>query len=279
MAERKGLVVYYKGEAPADASESGVAKHRSEDLKSSNYILVAPGPGAQKMLGRFRSVLKELKIPFFLGGASNEHSVCVNVLSTDMAFVAGALDYWFHADDDLKIGLPDGSVMTPEGFRTQIRAENCRSFSLLCAEKLTLTRQTEFVACSEIQVNVWVELEHYSAAQIFESSLTTPYVRRLKADTVSKLQSGALDFEALSKDVQAYPKFPIDVVYTWVNDQDDKWLELKDRYKGVPTGSGRAHHDERFKNRDELKFSLRSIDMFAPFVRKVYIVTNGQVPE
>lgn len=44
-------------------------------------------------------------------------------------------------------------------------------------------------------------------------------------------------------------------------------------------GVGRAHHDERFRNRDELRYSLRSIEMFAPFVRHIYLVTNGQVPE
>ena len=29
---------------------------------------------------------------------------------------------------------------------------------------------------------------------------------------------------------------------------------------------------------DELKFSLRSIEKFAPWVRRIHIVTNGQVP-
>ena len=278
MAERKGLVVHYKGEAAAPSEGPSRSTSSLANVRSSDYLLVAPGRGAERVLERFSAVLKELKISFFVGGASNEYSVCINVLATDMAFVVGALDHWFQADNDIKVGLPDGSVMTPEGFRKQIRTANCRSFSLLCSEKLTASKPTRFVACSEIQVNAWVEVEHYGAAPIFESSLTTPYVRRLKGDTVNKLQSGALDFHDLSKDVQAYPKFPVDVVYTWVNDQDDEWLELKDKYKGIPTGSGRAHHDERFKNRDELKFSLRSIDMFAPFVRNVYIVTNGQVP-
>lgn len=28
----------------------------------------------------------------------------------------------------------------------------------------------------------------------------------------------------------------------------------------------------------ELRFSLRSIEMYAPWVRNIYIVTNGQIP-
>ncbi|KAI1285369.1 N-acetylglucosamine-1-phosphotransferase subunits alpha/beta [Halotydeus destructor] len=35
---------------------------------------------------------------------------------------------------------------------------------------------------------------------------------------------------------------------------------------------------KRFADNDELKFSLRSLDKFAPWVRRVYLVTNGQIP-
>uniref|UniRef100_T2MCA8 N-acetylglucosamine-1-phosphotransferase subunits alpha/beta n=1 Tax=Hydra vulgaris TaxID=6087 RepID=T2MCA8_HYDVU len=34
----------------------------------------------------------------------------------------------------------------------------------------------------------------------------------------------------------------------------------------------------RFADNNELKYSLRSIDTFAPWVRKIFIVTNGQIP-
>ena len=34
----------------------------------------------------------------------------------------------------------------------------------------------------------------------------------------------------------------------------------------------------RFRDKDELRFSLRSLWKFAPWVRHVYVVTNGQVP-
>ncbi|NHB85135.1 hypothetical protein G7085_12315 [Tessaracoccus sp. HDW20] len=35
----------------------------------------------------------------------------------------------------------------------------------------------------------------------------------------------------------------------------------------------------RFTSRDELKYSLRSLDYFAPWLRRIYIVTDGQVPD
>lgn len=76
--------------------------------------------------------------------------------------------------------------------------------------------------------------------------------------------------------------FPIDLVYTWVDDQDPNWQSIKNEYlpdgSKITVGEGRADHAERFRNRDELKYSLRSIEMFAPFVRNVYLVTMDQTP-
>lgn len=35
--------------------------------------------------------------------------------------------------------------------------------------------------------------------------------------------------------------------------------------------------DSRFRDNDELRFSIRSVEQFAPWLRHIYIVTNGQV--
>ena len=50
------------------------------------------------------------------------------------------------------------------------------------------------------------------------------------------------------------PPFPIDVVYTW------KGPEMSD--------------DVRTSNNNELQYSLRSIDLYAPWVNKIYILMN-----
>ncbi|WP_424216813.1 stealth conserved region 3 domain-containing protein (plasmid) [Streptomyces sp. BI20] len=75
--------------------------------------------------------------------------------------------------------------------------------------------------------------------------------------------------------------FPVDVVYTWVNDDDEAWRARRDAARaeaGIDTGEGADSGDVRFRNRDELRYSLRSLAMFAPWVRNVYIVTDGQTP-
>lgn len=71
----------------------------------------------------------------------------------------------------------------------------------------------------------------------------------------------------------------VDVVYTWVDSGDLLWQEQRARYARLQSGlSGDANAACRFRSRDELKYSLRSIVKFAPYVRKIFIVTNGQKP-
>lgn len=73
---------------------------------------------------------------------------------------------------------------------------------------------------------------------------------------------------------------PIDIVYTWVDSSDPEWQAARERcaaeqHVDLPASS----NDERFINRDELKYSLRSVWLYAPFVRHIYIVTVGHRPE
>ncbi|WP_338117966.1 stealth family protein [Streptomyces coryli] len=74
--------------------------------------------------------------------------------------------------------------------------------------------------------------------------------------------------------------FPIDAVYTWVDGDDPAWLRRRAAYAGQ---TGPAYHDEaanpaRYADHDELRYSLRSLAAHAPWIRRVYLVTDDQVP-
>ncbi|MFD4989916.1 stealth family protein [Streptomyces sp. NPDC058374] len=74
--------------------------------------------------------------------------------------------------------------------------------------------------------------------------------------------------------------FPLDVVYTWV-DGDDPVLAAKreaHRTGGAPGTTSREAGASRYTSHDELRYSLRSLQMYAPFLRNIYIVTDGQTP-
>lgn len=73
---------------------------------------------------------------------------------------------------------------------------------------------------------------------------------------------------------------PVDVVYTWVDSADPRWeagrREWADR-QGAKLDS--SDNDQRYLDRDELRYSLRSLWLYAPFVRNVFIVTAGHHPK
>lgn len=71
--------------------------------------------------------------------------------------------------------------------------------------------------------------------------------------------------------------FPVDVVYTWVDGADPVWLEEKERTVGLPDESS-SDDPSRFRDREELRYSLRSVARYAPWVRHIFLVTAGQRP-
>ena len=70
---------------------------------------------------------------------------------------------------------------------------------------------------------------------------------------------------------------PIDLVYTWVDGSDKKWLDKKNKYsKNISS----VEDNIRYTNIDELKYSLRSVYKYANWVSNIYIVVDDdQKPE
>lgn len=72
---------------------------------------------------------------------------------------------------------------------------------------------------------------------------------------------------------------PVDVVYTWVDSDDPAWNEQRLRWlEKEPARGGYEAGNRRYTNRDELRYSLRSLERNLPAVRRIFLVTNGQVP-
>jgi hypothetical protein len=80
--------------------------------------------------------------------------------------------------------------------------------------------------------------------------------------------------------------FPVDVVYTWVDGDDPVWNQARvdrlARLSGTESETARARESSgqaRFVSRNELRYSLRSVHLFTPWVRTIHLVTAGQVPD
>jgi hypothetical protein len=74
----------------------------------------------------------------------------------------------------------------------------------------------------------------------------------------------------------------VDVVVAWVDGRDPKHRAKRKRYLADPGGNAKpervATDDRRFSDNDEIRFCLRSIRNYAPWVRTIWLVTDDQVP-
>lgn len=77
-------------------------------------------------------------------------------------------------------------------------------------------------------------------------------------------------------DRQPHLNESIDAVYLWV---DGAAAGFEQALAGCVEGPSReAAGPRRYRDNGELRYSLRSLEMHAPWIRKVYLVTNGQAP-
>ena len=73
--------------------------------------------------------------------------------------------------------------------------------------------------------------------------------------------------------------FPIDIVYTWVDGSDEEWQ--KSRHKFTPTQKNipkDSLSECRWRDFDELRLSVESVEKFAPWIRTIFIISDFQRP-
>src|SRR5688500_20373219 len=77
-------------------------------------------------------------------------------------------------------------------------------------------------------------------------------------------------------------KGDVDVVVAWVDGRDPEHRAKRKRYLAHPGGDARperaAREERRFSDNDEIRYCLRSIHNYAPWVRTIWLVTDDQIP-
>jgi len=119
----------------------------------------------------------------------------------------------------------------------------------------------------------------FQIANIEDDALT------FRANTLYKKQkfmdeipdNGFINLENLNQ--HSYPSQllwnkPVDIVFTWVNSEDEEWKKMILEYK-----TEEELDFDRYQNFDELKYALRAIEKHIPWVRNIYIVTNCIKPK
>ncbi len=69
----------------------------------------------------------------------------------------------------------------------------------------------------------------------------------------------------------------IDFIVTWVDESDISWQKSKQNY--IKDYDQSMNSDARFRNWDFLKYWFRSVEQHAPWVNKVFFVTEGHLPD
>lgn len=111
---------------------------------------------------------------------------------------------------------------------------------------------------------------------------------------IAVYQSVPQDFEF--NDKLSFEDLKVDVVYTFVNGTGAEWNKKKDlrqlEYLSLILGKSKievqgevekekvANGKNRFREHHELKYSMRSVDLYAKWIRKIHVVVSGrdQVP-
>jgi len=74
-------------------------------------------------------------------------------------------------------------------------------------------------------------------------------------------------------------EYDIDLVYLWVDGSDEKWLARKNAFLEIESLETQNNCKGRYTDNNELKYSLRSVEKFAPWIRKIFIITDNQIPD
>jgi hypothetical protein len=101
--------------------------------------------------------------------------------------------------------------------------------------------------------------------------------------SISEIGASATDTTLLTLD-QSLAKlsihdvpFAVDAVYLWVDGSDPKWLEKKRKFSAKADSHGTS--DSRFTSRNELYFSIATLLKNAPWMNRIWLVTDGQTPD
>lgn len=70
----------------------------------------------------------------------------------------------------------------------------------------------------------------------------------------------------------------IDFVLTWVDENDSAWQAKRHSYIKHASNNGIDNGDARFRDWGTLKYWFRGVEQFAPWVHKIYFVTDHQIP-
>jgi hypothetical protein len=137
----------------------------------------------------------------------------------------------------------------------------------------------EFGASAGVQIELW-SFEGEELILPIENSLTRRTLLRQDAvrGTVERYGHTWPTIENMFADHASDISFDIDLVFSWVDGSSPEYIAARRaQQKDAVLGEG-DDHEARFRQINELKYALRSVYMFAPWIRRIFIATDSPAP-
>lgn len=81
------------------------------------------------------------------------------------------------------------------------------------------------------------------------------------------------------KNIELDNEIEIDFVVTWVNGNDPAWQKKKDNYYNTNATQKKGNTSARYREWDQFQYWFRAVEKYAPWVHKVFLITEGHIPE
>lgn len=230
-------------------------------------------------LGSVLAALESVAIPHFLIPRPEPHNIHVGLAAQDAPTL---LDRLARVDPEPLVSWQAASTWRTAAARAALPSLADRPAILwVHHEPRARSRADVQDAARAIALELWQPLPNGDYA----APIPNPYAsvirpRSSPVDTVARTGHPIPTLAVFATPDIAEVRFPVDAVYLWVDDSDPHWQRRRDAaLPGLGLGPAPGSVEAaRFRQHDELRYSLRSLSMFAPWIRHVYLVTDQQRP-
>ncbi|MGW4014804.1 stealth family protein [Rhodococcus ruber] len=159
------------------------------------------------------------------------------------------------------------------------RSSKARIFRLF-RPRVELTSGLRYGASNGVQIELWSHTDDEILLPR-ENALTRRSVLRdeVTRGTVERYGQTWPTIEGMFAAHPSDVPFEIDLVFSWVDGSSKEWqAERAKRLQNYVVGEG-DDSPARFRQIDELKYALRSVHMYAPWIRRIFVATDSDRPD
>ena len=225
-----------------------------------------------------RDILERTGLDFYLvRGNDARPTIAVDIADADRirtALVEGMADEPFVLKTEGKKTGP--AVLVADGLLSLARKD--RSY-VLYRPRITPRGGLRYGASTGVRIEAW-HFGHDAIESPLENSLMRRRLPRSEfvETTIERYGCSWRSIEHMFDTLASDVTFDIDMVFSWVDGTDIEFQRARARrMQSYVVGEG-DDHAARFRQIDELRYALRSVYLFAPWVRRIFIATDSPTP-